>query len=145
MGQLGGMRGYTLVEAVTVLTLLGVGASTVAPTARRLADRAAVVSAREEVVATLLRARTTALASGGARVIVVTVPPAVVVEAGSLPPHRYAPPEGVRLRVGAGRDSTVIRFDALGLGRFANETIELERGDARAAVVVSSYGRIRRR
>ena len=139
------MRGYTIVEAVTVLTLLGVGASTVAPTARRLADRAAVVSAREGVVATLLRARTAALASGGARVTFVTAPPAVLVESGGAPRHRYVPPDGVGFRLGAGRDSTVIRFDALGLGRFANETIELARNDARAGVVVSSYGRVRRR
>jgi hypothetical protein len=139
------MRGYTLIEAVTVLTLLGVGASTVAPTARRLAERAAVVSAREEVVATLLQARTNALAAGGARVTLIAAPPAVLVEAGGVTLHRYAPSNGVTLRLGAGRDSAVIRFDALGLGRFANETIELARGDARAAVVVSSYGRIRRR
>lgn len=139
------MRGYTLVEAVTVLTLLGVGASTLAPTARRLADRAAVVAAREAVVATLLEARARALAAGSARVVFVAEPAAILVEAPGTDPLRWSPDTGVALRLGTGRDTSAIRFDGLGLGRFANETIELVRGDARAAVVVSSYGRVRRR
>jgi hypothetical protein len=139
------MRGYTLVEAVTALTLLGVGVSTLAPTVRRLGDHAAVVAAREEVVATLLEARALALASGGAEVAVATSPPVVGIRKGGTLVREIRLGDGIELRIGAGRDSTTIRFDALGLGRFASETIELARVGATTAVVVSSYGRIRRR
>lgn len=141
------MRGYTLIELAAVLTLLAVGASAFAPTARRLGDRAAVVSAREEVVRALARARASAVMAGGSSVTLVARPPAVRIEAGGtivrdVPIGQL---HGVTVELTAGRDSTTLSFDRLGIGRFANGTITVRRGGAAAGLVVSSYGRVRRR
>jgi hypothetical protein len=134
-------------EAVAVLALLGVGASISAPTARRVADRAVVVGAREEVVRGLLEARALALASGGATATLLSSPPTVRIETklGSTTTRALLSDRRVTLVLGTSRDSIAIAFDGLGLGRFASHTIALEHRDARAAVVVSSYGRITRR
>lgn len=141
------MRGYTLLEILAVLTLLAVGASAIAPTARRLGDRAAVVSAREEIVRALARARSSAVAAGGSSVTIVTRPPSIRVEAGADVVRRLpiGYDSGVSLELTAGRDSTTLRFDRLGIGRFANGTVRVRRGEAVAGLVVSSYGRVRRR
>lgn len=141
------MRGYTLVELLAVLTLLAVGASAVAPTARRLGDRAAVVSVREEIVRALATARSSAVAAGGSSVTLVARPPSVRVEAGAAVVRRLpiGHDSGVSLELTAGRDSTTLRFDRLGIGRLANGTVRIRRGEAVAELVVSSYGRVRRR
>ncbi|MDH3271413.1 MAG: prepilin-type N-terminal cleavage/methylation domain-containing protein [Gemmatimonadota bacterium] len=139
--------GFTVTELAAVLAIMAVGASALAPTARRLADRAAVVAARETIVRSLVRARARAMASGGATVTVATSPPTVRIEADGGVVHSSAvAPEGeVTISLVGGRDSTTFRFDRLGIGRFASGTIVARRGDARATLVVSSYGRIRRR
>lgn len=129
-----------------MLVLIAVTASAFAPGARRLADRAAIVSAREEVVRELTRARTAALGGGGSRVTIVARPPTVRISVGSHPP-RTVPigDERLTVRLTGARDSTTFVFDRLGIGRFANGTILLRRGDAEAGLTVSSYGRVRRR
>lgn len=141
------MRGYTLVELVAVLALLAVGASAFAPTARRLGDRAAVVSAREEIVRALARARSSAVGAGGSSVTIFARPASIRVDAGGVVVRRVpiGHESGVSVELTAGRDSTVLRFDRLGLGRFANGTVRIRRGGAVAGLVVSSYGRVRRR
>jgi len=140
------MRGYTLLELLAVLTLMAVGASALAPTARRLSDAAAVAVAREEVVAVLGEARVRAMAAGGAAVTIVADPPGLRTEARGWAGRVVLDDAGkVRLELGGGRDSTEVRFDALGIGRFANQTIVLRQGRASATLVVSSFGRVRRR
>jgi len=141
------MRGYTLIELLAVLTLFAVGASMVSSTARRLGDRAAVTTAREKVVAALGDARVQAMATGRGTVVILADPPEVRTRANGRPDRRVDLDDTghLRLDLGGGRDSTEIRFDALGLGRMASQTIVLTRGDASATVVVSSFGRIRRR
>jgi prepilin-type N-terminal cleavage/methylation domain-containing protein len=141
------MRGYTLIELLTVLTLLAVGASSLAPTARRVVDLAAVTTAREEVIAAFTEARGRAMAAGGSSVTILTEPPGLRIHEHGILRRSVVLDSDGSLEVGlsGGRDSTEIRFDALGLGRFASETIVLERGDASVALIVSSYGRIRRR
>lgn len=141
------MRGYTLIELVAVLMLLAVGASAFAPTARRLSDLAAVTAAREEVIALLGEARAVAMSTGGSTVTVVAQPPGARIESGGvlvrsleLGSHR-----AMRLVLGAGRDSVSLRFNGLGLGGFMNQTIEVSLGGVSAFVVISSYGRVRRR
>lgn len=137
--------GYTLVELASVLVLLAVAASAFAPAARRVADRAAVVSGREEVVRALTRARAAAVSRGGSSVTVIARPPAVRISERSVP-VRVVPIGGDRLtvRLTGSRDSTTFVFDALGIGRFANGTVVLQRGDAETGLTVSSYGRVRR-
>ena len=141
------MRGYTLIELLAVLALMAVGASALAPTARRLGDRAAVVSAREGVVAALGQARVRAMSMGGSSVVIISDPPGI--RTFESDPHgrlvELDETGWLGLELGVGHDSTEIRFDALGLGRFASETMVFKRGDATATLVVSSYGRVRRR
>jgi len=141
------MRGYTLIELLAVLTLFAVGASALAPTARRLADLAAVTTAREELVALLGEARVTAMKAGASTVTVVTEPPTARIESGGGSIHSFGvgATRPIVLSLSGGRDSVSMRFDGLGLGRFANQTIELSRGGISTSVVISSYGRVRRR
>jgi hypothetical protein len=42
------------------------------------------------------------------------------------------------------RPEAVLRYDALGLGRVASQTLLFTRGRAEARLTVSAYGRIRR-
>jgi hypothetical protein len=52
---------------------------------------------------------------------------------------------GVSLDLGGGRTDVELAYDALGLGRVASQTVVFRRGDATAELVVSGYGRLRRR
>ena len=140
--------GYTLVELVTVVLLLAVGASLLAPGARRLGDRASVLAAREEVVGALARGRAAAVAAGGASVTILTTPPSVRVAAGGEVVRTVLLGGGDRsleVRLTGRRDSLSFRFDRLGIGRFANGSVTLRRGRVSGGVIVSSYGRVRRR
>jgi len=138
--------GYTLVELASVLVLLAVGASVVAPGARKLADRTAVTGAREEVVRAIARGRAAAIGSVGSSVTVGRSPPRVRVSAaGRSVEERPIGDDGLIVELSGGRDSLTLRFDGLGIGRFANGTVRLRRGDAEAVLSVSSYGRVRRR
>lgn len=141
------MRGYTLIELVAVLMLLAVGASVFAPTARRLSDLATVSAAREEIVALLGEARAVAMSTGGSTVTVIAQPPTARIESGgvSIRSLELGSHRAVHLILGAGRDSVSLRFNGLGLGGFASQTIEVSRGGVSAFVIVSSYGRVRRR
>jgi len=123
------------------------GASAVAPTARRMRDRAAVVSAREEIVGALLHARVSAVARGASELTVSARPRRVTVvsDGDTVRDVLIGDGLGVDVVLSGGRDTTVLRFDPLGLGRFTNTTIRLRRGDAESAVIVSGYGRVRRR
>ena len=51
----------------------------------------------------------------------------------------------IRLRLDGLRDSIAIDFDRMGLGRLASHSIDVLVGDVARRLVVSSYGRIRRR
>ncbi|NNF14300.1 MAG: prepilin-type N-terminal cleavage/methylation domain-containing protein [Gemmatimonadetes bacterium] len=138
--------GYTLLELVAVLTLLAVGAAAAVPSVRRFADEASVMAARERVTRTLLRGRTAAVQVGGSVVTIVASPATARVSAAGTVLHEV--PLGDRrttVHLPSGRDSLTLRFDALGLGRFTSATIALRRGEADAALVLSSYGRVRRR
>lgn len=138
--------GYTLVELVSVLVLLAVGASAFAPTARRFAERATVLSAREEVVRSLGRARAAAVSYGGASVTIRARPPSVRISAGGRVMRDVAIGDGhLEMELSGGGDSTTLRFGPLGIGRFSNGSVTLRRGGVEAGLVVSSYGRVRRR
>jgi prepilin-type N-terminal cleavage/methylation domain-containing protein len=142
------MRGYTLVELLAVLVLTGVGLSTAVPAIRRLADRAGLIAAREDVIGALVEARTLALDRGGSAITLLERVPSARVEAVGQPPITRSIGHGARglsMDVGAHGDSIVLRFDAIGLGRFASRTIALTQGGATVYVVVSSYGRVTRR
>ena len=141
------MRGHTLLELTFVLLLVGVAAATVAPTARKARDRAAVAGAREAVVGLLAEARQAAIETGGAAVRILESTGLAEVSAGGSLLRRVGLTTefGVTLELGASGGEVELRYDALGLGRMASQTVVFRRGAAAAQLVVSSYGRVRRR
>ena len=141
------MRGHTLVELLFVLTLMGAGAASLAPTARRYRERASVVAAREAFVGLLAEARAAAMESGEASVRVVSGPwsAQVVARDSTLRAVELEGDFDVTLSLNGGRPAVELRFGAMGLGLLAGQTIRFSRGDASAELVVSSYGRVRRR
>lgn len=141
------MRGHTLVELLFVLVLMGATAASLAPTARRYRDRAAVLAAREALVGVLSETRLAAMETGEATVRISSLPWTARATVGDST-VRAVDFEGayeVALTLNGGRTGVELAFDALGLGRMAGQTIGLLRGEARAELVVSGYGRVRRR
>lgn len=138
--------GHTLLELLVVLVLLGVGAAATVPSVRRFADEAAVAEAREQAVRALFRGRSAAVENGRSVVTILASPPSVRVTAGGAVVHDVRLGDSrTQLLLSRRRDSLTLRFDALGIGRFTSATIAFRRGEADAALVLSSYGRVRRR
>lgn len=140
-------RGFTLLELVTVLALIGLGLAEAVPAARNLLDRMAVVGAREAVVGVFHRARMEAVARGGARIVLLASPARIELwSSGAL---RSAIDLGeefeVEVALSSGRDLAEIGFDPLGLGRVASQTLTFDRNGTEAGLVVSSFGRVTRR
>lgn len=140
-------RGHTLAELCATLLILTMGVSFLAPAARRLRDRMAVVAAREAVAGLVAEARVDALGRGGVVVIIRSRPGSAEVDAPGRPDRTIAIEGdlGVEVVLGRGRPVTELHYDALGLGQVASETVSFRRGTAEAALVVSGYGRVRRR
>ncbi|MEQ8330238.1 MAG: prepilin-type N-terminal cleavage/methylation domain-containing protein [Longimicrobiales bacterium] len=139
--------GHTLVELIVVLALLAVGAAAVLPGARTWADRAAVLGARESVAALVARARVEAVGRGGAAVHVAADSSIAwtLADGGVLDRVDLADRFGIHVVLAGRRTATVLTYDALGVGRVASETLRFRRGGAEAALIVSGYGRVRRR
>lgn len=138
--------GHTLLELATVLLLLGMAFSLLHPLARRSADRMAVTGARERVVGLLDRARAEARASGASDVEIRSEEGVVLLLRGESEVARVPVGEGgVRIDPGSPRDTVVVSFDALGLGRVASRTLTFRKGEAEASLVLSSLGRATRR
>ncbi len=139
--------GFTLLELITVVTLLALTLSELLPAARRSWDRFAVVGAREEVVGLFHRARLEAVARGGASVTLSADPPRVEIWAGGelLDASSLDQEYDVALLLSRERARVEIHFDPLGLGRVASQTLRFARGEAEAVLVVSSFGRMTRR
>lgn len=140
-------RGFTLLELIAVLTLLGLALGEVLPVGQNLLDRMAVTSAREAVVGSFHRVRMEAVARGGSALILVSTPPTARIVAGASPEtiHETVLEEGVTLTLSQGRPTAELRFDALGLGRVASQTLVFRKGQTQTSLVVSSLGRVVRR
>lgn len=140
------MRGHTLLELLCTLVLASICVSALVPGMRQLRDRAIAGSVREQLVAGFSEARASAVRAGGANLTIRRVPPAYRVD------HRDRTgrwtlvdlPAGT-LHLDGSRDSIVVEFDRMGIGRVASRSIDVVVGDVRRGLVVSSYGRIRRR
>jgi type II secretory pathway pseudopilin PulG len=141
------MRGHTLLELLVVLLLCGVTAASVAPAARRQRDRALVLAAREAVVAVVAAARLAAIEAGGASVRIATVPPTAraIADGQAIRGAALAADFGVTLDLGGGAQEVELAYDGLGLGKVASQTLTLRRGSEAAQLVISGYGRVRRR
>lgn len=139
-------RGHTLFELCAALLLGAIALSALLPAGRSLLDRMAVVSAREAVAGLVAQARVAALAYGGARVHVHAAPWRAWVEVGDSVFGEVALERdlSVTVELPRGRSATELRYDALGLGQVASETLRFRRGDAVRALIVSGYGRVRR-
>lgn len=140
-------RGYTLIELSLVLVLTGVTCLALLSTAHQLRDRMAVVAAREAVAGLFARARVDALLTGGSVVHVRCVPSRAWVEgaAGAFASVELEKELSVTVTLGRGKTSADILYDALGIGRVASETMTFHRGRQHAKLIVSGYGRVRRR
>jgi Tfp pilus assembly protein FimT len=140
-------RGHTLFELILVLMLAGIAGSVLVGAGRGLHDRTAVVAAREALAGLVAEARSEALSRGGATVHVSAAPWRAWSEARgttfrTLELEREL---GVSVVLARSRTSAELTFDALGLGRVASETVLFRRGDAEAGLVISAFGRVRRR
>jgi prepilin-type N-terminal cleavage/methylation domain-containing protein len=141
------VRGFTLVELVVVLTLLGIAVSFLLPAARRQRDRMAVLGAREEVAGLLHRVRGEAIARGVAELALTTTPPVAEILSAddTLARARLEETYGVTLGLSRNRQEARLVFGPMGLGRVASQTLRFRRGDEEALLVVSSLGRAVRR
>ncbi|MDH5758828.1 MAG: prepilin-type N-terminal cleavage/methylation domain-containing protein [Gemmatimonadota bacterium] len=138
--------GYTLLEMVAVLALLAVAGSELTVAARGYRDRAAVVGAREAVVGLVARARREALLRGAAAVVLSPAPVRASVQVEDSVVAVIDLRETFLVEVDGGGSTGEVRLDfgPLGLGRVASRTLSFRRGEATTALVVSSYGRVRR-
>lgn len=143
---MGRRDGYTLIELLVALTLLGILLSTALPPLGKWRDRAAVRAARDELAGAIAWTRIAAASSGGAALVVdpasgrVWTRTAAGDDARATDLHaRY----GVKLDAGSTAPIR-LHYDAFGIGRTASRTLTLRRGDAAAGVTVSSYGRYRK-
>jgi len=139
-------NGHTLLELCAVLLLAALVASVVLPAAGRLQDTFAVVAAREALAGLVAEARAAAPGHGSGSVHLRSEPWRAWSQAGGVPLRSVDLAEelGVSVDLSRGRTSMDLRYDALGLGQVASETIVLRRGSSRRALVVSGYGRVRR-
>jgi hypothetical protein len=138
-------QGTTLLELATVLLLMGLAGVVVLPVGRGLADRMAVVSAREALAGLVAEARTMALTHGGASVYLARKPDRAWYETTGVPRRSVQLEEELGVAMLVARDLPLeVRFDGLGLGQVASTTVGFRRGDAEAGLTLSSYGRARR-
>lgn len=137
-------RGAGLLEVVLALALLAIFLSLGIRGGAGLRDRWATEGARTALLQAVRETRARAVARGGATLIVDADRAEVWMELGhdSLPPLRIGDDFGVSLDLGTTGEARLV-FDAAGVGRMASRTIQLRRGRAQAAVVVSAYGRVR--
>jgi hypothetical protein len=139
-------NGHTLLELCAVLLLASLTLSVVVPGGRRFSDAFAVLAAREALAGVIADVRAAAPVHGGGSVHLRSGPWRAWGEAGGAPLGEVAlgADLGVSVELSRGRTALELRYDVLGLGQVASETIVLRRGDSRRVLVVSGYGRVRR-
>jgi hypothetical protein len=135
-------------ELVACLAVLSAVTALATPRLSDLSDRLEVRSVREDLVGLLTQARGVAVARGGATLTLESAPPRASLRSGEALVHSTVlgdPARPPALLLPSGRPSIAFDFDALGIGRFTSGTVLLQRGRAESGLVVSSYGRVRRR
>lgn len=135
--------GFTLLELLVVLALITVLAAMGFPATARARDGMAVVAARDAVAGEIARARALATLHGSARVRIEST--GIAIEAPAAVPFAVRSLADLRVALSIdGAGHAEIDFDALGLGRLANRTVRIARGEAVAGLTLSSYGRVRK-
>lgn len=138
-------HGYTVIELVVVMALMGMLLAVAVPPAVRWRDATAVRSARDELAAGLTWARVAAATHGGAALVLDPVTGRIWTRAEGRDdsPVDLATRYGVQLDPGTTRP-VVFYYDGLGIGRLSNRTVRIRRGSAEVGITVSAYGRYRR-
>lgn len=138
--------GFSLLEILAALTLVGILLTSSFPVLRGVIHRFSVMGAREEVAGLFARARAGAITHGGSIVRLQRSPPVVELVAGGKIVERIHLGRTYRtaLSLSRGREEAVLRYDALGLGRITSQTLLFTRGAAEGRLFISSYGRVRR-
>lgn len=140
--------GYTLIELLFVLSILGVLLAITMPPLTRWLDAAAVHAARDELAGGLALTRVAAVSGRGATLVLDPAAGRFWIrteeEDGSATATDLARRYRVRIDVGASTAPVLFHYDALGIGRLANRTVRVHRGRAEAGLTVSAYGRFRR-
>ncbi len=131
---------------MAVLVAIGIALAIAAPAVRRTIDRHAVRAARNAVAMELARTRLLARAHGGATLVLDARRGLSLTRTangtGLADPVPVFDVYHARIDLG-GADSAVVTYDRLGLGRMANRSVRLVRGDAAARLTISAYGRVR--
>jgi Tfp pilus assembly protein FimT len=135
----------TFMELLIVLCLTAILMMFALPTARSGMDVVRVRAAREAAFGMATRTRSVALARGGADIVFdidrrtaeIIASDGVVVTTASFADYDVAIASDDASRV-------MLRYDARGIGRMASRTVHFVRGNARAGLTFSSYGRVRR-
>lgn len=136
----------SLTELLLALSISALLALIAAPSLRHARDVVNVRAARETTFALAARTRSVALERSGAALIIETDPPVVsIVDSDGRPVDTESlAPFDVRLEVDGTAGRVGVVYDSRGIGRMASSTLRIARGDARAGLTISSYGRIRR-
>ncbi len=138
--------GYTVVELIVVLALVGLLLGLAAPPVERALAWARVRGARDVVVMETARARALAVARGGAQLVLDLPRARAWIEAAdtATPPESVGDERRLTLTAeGATGDTVRIAYDGLGLGRMAGRTLRFRSGSAEARLTISGYGRVR--
>ena len=142
---MGTARGTTLVELVMVLSVIGLLLMLAVGEGGRLLDYQSVHLAREEVAGLVSQARMAARIHGGATLRIHENGLSVLLSpTGETLESRDPSHLGVRVVPRVRIPPADLHFGPTGLGRAASLTIDFERGSVRRALVLSSYGRLRR-
>lgn len=139
-------RGFTLLELLLVLLIVGTMASLAVPRFGRARDRLAVRGAALELAAALAVTRASAIRAGGAslHVDVAAGTAWITTSSGARLPDEYPLAARYGVRLESDRAGPIqLRYDPLGIGRIASAVIRVRRGGAVHAVTVSAYGRVR--
>jgi type II secretory pathway pseudopilin PulG len=149
MNRLRLRAGASLAELILSLAILTCAAAFATPRLAGARDEYAVRAARDAAAALVDRARLLAQLRGSARLSIDPVASEIRVEApigsATASPLRPGAEWGAALSVSGSRPGTVaLDFDAHGLGRLANRTLQFRRGGREARLTLSTYGRVRR-
>ena len=140
-------RGSSLIEIAVVLGVITVALGIAVPGFRHALDAYAAAAGRDAVITMAARARAVAIAHGGADLTIDTDSGLARIEADGAAPVLIALGDrfGVQLVIeSSGRTEVTIHYDGIGLGRLANVSLLVRKGNARARVIFSMYGRPRR-
>lgn len=139
--------GTSLLEVTVVLTLLAVALSVGFQTVAPILHRIQIVGASDEVIALVHLARSEALRVGEAELAIDVRTGVVTVRVvdRTVRTAYLSADYGVELWTSSRQVPVELRFGPLGLGIFAGQTVTLTAGSTRGRVVISPYGRARRR